>query len=158
METLSKKDIDNYFNALSSSGAGYSALGTGLLGSLLGAGIGGYFGPKDRKLLSALIGAGAGGIGGGALGYYGSKAFKPYSYTYLNRDTARHVPLDLGKGNFFQNWLQDATGDKLTKTVYDEETRPISLAEFIGAYTNSEFLEALNEQGGTNFPESKDLR
>lgn len=145
---ISGKGLESFFKGVSPSGAAYTGLGTGVLGALLGAGAGGLLSEKGKKLRSALIGALAGGAGGGALGYFGSGHVYPMSMSFRDADTAKSV-VDSTPTKIDE--MFGAT--PITHMEYSEVTRPLSIADMLGIFGNTEFIKRLNESSGTHFPD-----
>ena len=145
---ISGKGLESFFKGVSPSGAAYTGLGTGVLGALLGAGAGGVLSEKGNKLRNALLGALAGGAGGGALGYFGSSHIHPMSFSFRDADTAQSI-VDSAPTNI--EAMFGATPK--THIEYSEATRPLSVADMLGIFGNTEFIKRLNEGSGTNFPD-----
>lgn len=119
---LSGKELEDFMKAVTPGGQLLAGLGGGGLGALLGAGVGAISAPEGKMLRRALMGAGIGGGLGGLGGYFGSPHIRPTSLTYQDSDTGY-----------------------LGGIGADVKTRPVSIAELLGPFTNANVLEDITD-------------
>ena len=123
----STKALEEASKGLTPSGQFAAGVGGGGLGALLGAGVGAFTAPEGQMLRRALLGAGIGGAAGGLGGYFASPHIKPFNITYDDTDTA---PLG-------------GMGGDIPGLRGERKTRPISVAEILGALTNLNVMKDL---------------
>jgi hypothetical protein len=132
---VSGKDLETVLKSIGETGRLYAALGTGGLGALLGAGIGGLTASQGKRLRNALIGAGIGGLGGATGGYYGSKHIYPINFSYRDIDNIRTALKEPNIKNIRAAWADALTDPEIV-------VKPISLAEIMGGFGNINLLHA----------------